>query len=84
MSFWCTRVVVYWKYRRSMGIQVGFFIFITTERRFPKIAGQWEDGQLKVNQVRFFLKKQCLTRSVFTKTFVEPQSINTHILISIA
>lgn len=61
-----------------------FFIFITTERRFPKIAGQWEDGQLKVNQVRFFLKKQCLTRSVFTKTFVEPQSINTHILISIA
>ena len=83
MLFWCTRVVVYWKYRRSMGIQVFFFIFITTERRFPKIARQWEDGQLKVNQVRCFLKNQSLTRSVFTKTFVEnPQDNVNRILLS--
>lgn len=52
-------IVVYWKHRLSMGITV-FLLQLNGD--ISKIVGQLEDGQLKVNQVRCFLKNQSLTR----------------------
>jgi hypothetical protein len=61
-----------------------FFLFLLPlNDDLPKVAGQWEDGQLKVNQVCCFLKNQSFTRSVLTKTFVEnPQDNVNRVLLS--